>query len=154
MENEYDMKNIKEIGVDFEDLWFSSVSDEILDNPEDENGQPFTGLAYELYPNGQIIYFTKYKNGLAHGLTSEFYENGNKKSEKEYRYGQLHGKSIIWFENGRKKSEQQYEHSILICEKSWDEEGNLLNQYELDTSSPHFEILESRRETHINLGRE
>lgn len=81
-------------------------------------------------------------------------KTGIKKSEKEYRYGQLHGISIIWFENGRKKSEQQYEHSILISEKNWDEEGNLLNKYEIDTDSPHFEILESRRETHINLGRE
>lgn len=87
MENEYDMKSIKEKGVDFEDLWFSSVSDEILDNPEDENGQPFTGLAYELYPNGQIIYFTKYKNGLAHGLTCEFMKTGIKKVKKNTDMG-------------------------------------------------------------------
>ncbi|MFC8684473.1 hypothetical protein [Brevibacillus porteri] len=40
---EYIIKN----GVDFEKLGFSSYSDEILDNPEDEGGNPFTGLAYE-----------------------------------------------------------------------------------------------------------
>lgn len=46
-----------EHGTDFdEELWFASYSDEVLDNPEDENGKPFTGLAYELYDNGNLIY--------------------------------------------------------------------------------------------------
>ncbi|MCY8498305.1 toxin-antitoxin system YwqK family antitoxin [Bacillus atrophaeus] len=154
MENNYNIKTIKENGTDFEDLWFSSSSDEILDNPEDEGGKPFSGLAYELYSNGNIIYFTQYKDGLAHGLTREFFENGNKKSDKNYRYGQLQGVSINWFEDGKKKSEQHYEHSILISEKKWDERGILKHQYKIDKNSPHFEILETRRETHNNLGRE
>lgn len=43
--------------TDFEEsLWFTSYSDEVLDNLEDENGQPFTGLAYELYDNGTVEY--------------------------------------------------------------------------------------------------
>ncbi|MBT2572949.1 toxin-antitoxin system YwqK family antitoxin [Bacillus sp. ISL-51] len=154
MENDYSMRDIKENGVDFEDLWFSSESDEILDNPEDEGGKPFSGLAYELYPNGNIIYFTEYKDGLAHGLTREFFENGNKKNEKNYRYGQLKGINVTWFEDGSKKSEQHYEHSILISEKQWDKEGNVIQEYKIDKNSPHFEILESRRETHNQLGRE
>ncbi|WP_017151745.1 MULTISPECIES: toxin-antitoxin system YwqK family antitoxin [Bacillus] len=81
-----------EHGTDFdEELWFASYSDEVLDNPEDENGKPLTGLAYELYDNGNLIYYTKYVKGFIESELIEFYKNGNLKSVKNLIHGQSNG---------------------------------------------------------------
>lgn len=47
MEDNCEKYTIEEIisnGVDFEELWYSSTSDEILDNAEDEGGNRLTEL--------------------------------------------------------------------------------------------------------------
>ncbi|MFC7395550.1 toxin-antitoxin system YwqK family antitoxin [Scopulibacillus cellulosilyticus] len=149
---EYVLKN----GIDFENLWFSSYSDEILDNPEDEGGEPFTGLTYELYDNGELIYFCFYKDGLAHGLKREFYKSGNIKCEKPMKYGLINGKSFSWYENGNIESMIEYELSIPICQKKWDENGTLIFKKEIkeDKSDDNYAILLKRREINQALGRE
>ncbi len=70
------MERIKSIGVDFNCLWYSYDGSFILDNPEDEGGKPFSGVAYELYQNGNLAYYRFYQNGLSHGVYRSFYENG------------------------------------------------------------------------------
>jgi len=42
----------------------------VLDNPEDEGGKPFTGLAYELFTNGNLMYYTNYMKGFIAGRPS------------------------------------------------------------------------------------
>jgi antitoxin component YwqK of YwqJK toxin-antitoxin module len=92
-----------EHGTDFDEkLWFTSYSDEVLDNPEDEGGKPFTGLAYELHDNGNLGYYCYYKNGFAEGNYVEFYPNGNIKSECYMVRGQVRGTEKVWYESGEK----------------------------------------------------
>ena len=43
-------------------------------------GKPFTGLYYELYPNGGIELYSKYQDGVLVEDCFEFYENGKIKS--------------------------------------------------------------------------
>ena len=104
-------------GVDFENLWGEYCSDRILDKPEYEGGKPFTGLAYELYNNGQLIYYCFYKEEFEHGAYVEFYENGNIESIQYMKYGRIRGKEEVWFENGSLKSITEYELGICLTLK-------------------------------------
>lgn len=140
-------------GINFEELWFSSTSDEILDSPEDEGGKPYTGLTYELYDNGIIRYFSIYQNGFKHGLLREFHKNGNVKSEEIMRYGQTRGKRTVWNENGQVRSIGEYELGIELSYKEWDNEENLVESRILQESDDNHKYLISQREFYKKLGR-
>ncbi|MBD8498789.1 toxin-antitoxin system YwqK family antitoxin [Paenibacillus arenosi] len=127
MENDiYTLEYIRNNGSDFEDLWFTSCSDEIIDNPEDEGGKPFTGLTYELYENGCLRYFCFYKNGFKEGMFREYYRSGKLKSEEVMKYGQTIGKRTIWYESGKIKSVSEHEQGIELSYNEWDEFNKLI----------------------------
>ncbi|MCY7870495.1 toxin-antitoxin system YwqK family antitoxin [Bacillus spizizenii] len=154
--NKYTKDFVLKNGVNFDDLWFTSYSDEILDNPEDEGGKPFTGLAFELFENGNLMYFCFYKDGLAHGLNREFYKSGKIKCEEYFKYGLVNGKSVCWHENGNIKSTSEVELSVKLNYKEWDENGKLLiaKELEQDKENAQYVTLLKRREINRNLGRE
>ena len=132
-----------EHGTDFdEELWFTSYSDEVLDNPENENGQPFTGLAYELFDNGNLMYYTNYVNGFIEGELIEFYKNGNIKSVKQLIHGQSNGTERIWYENGNIKFEGEYKYGIALHYTEWDTEGKIIKQ-KLSPTETDLELIES-----------
>lgn len=100
---------VLEHGTDFDEkLWFTSYNDLVLDNPEDEDGQPFSGLAYELYKNGNLIYYCYYINGFAEGDNVEFYESGKIKSHCCMVRGQIRGIE----KNGMKVERRDMKESI------------------------------------------
>ncbi|WHY71947.1 toxin-antitoxin system YwqK family antitoxin [Fictibacillus enclensis] len=134
-------------GVDFdEELWFTSYSDEVLDNPEDQNGKPFTGLAYELYDNGNLIYYTNYINGFIEGELVEFYKNGNLKSVKNLIHGQSNGIEKIWYENGDLKFEGEYKFGIALHYTEWDTQGQIVKQ-KLSPTEADLELIQSFSES-------
>ena len=47
---------------------------------ESNGGKPFTGLYYELFPNGKLESYAKYENGMPIEDSFEFYENGKIKT--------------------------------------------------------------------------
>lgn len=146
MENPIDILSkeyVMEHGTDFdEELWFTSYSDEVLDNPEDENGKPFTGLAYELYENGNLIYYTNYVNGFIEGELIEFYKNGNLKSVKNLIHGQSNGTERIWYEIGELKFEGEYKFGITLHYIEWDTEGHIIKQ-KLSPTETDLKLIES-----------
>ena len=68
-----------------------------------ENGQkaPFTGLLYELYPNGNILGYSFYKDGYEEGANVDFYDDGC--VSKYSNFGKESNKTLIikWFRNGK-----------------------------------------------------
>ncbi|MGS5021135.1 toxin-antitoxin system YwqK family antitoxin [Paenibacillus sp. JJ1683] len=157
MENKdelYTLDYIKKNGVDFEDLWFSSTSDEILDNPEDEGGTPFTGLTYELYDNGQLRYFSFYKDGFKHGLLREFYNTGERKSEEIMHYGQTKGKRTQWYENGQLKSVSEHELGVELSYQEWDVKHNLIKSSKLQETSEIYDYLLTQRKQNSKIRRD
>lgn len=157
MENKdelYTLDYIKKNGVDFEDLWFSSTSDEILDNPEDEGGTPFIGLTYELYDNGQLQYYSFYKDGFKHGLLREFYNTGERKSEEIMHYGQTKGKRTQWYENGQLKSVSEHELGVELSYQEWDIKHNLIKSSELQETSEIYDYLLTQRKLNSKIRRE
>jgi antitoxin component YwqK of YwqJK toxin-antitoxin module len=147
LEKNFVLKN----GVDFDEkLWFTSISDQVIDNPENEGGKPFNGLTYELYPNGNLAYYRYYENGLPHGEFVEFYENGNIKTKQYMRHGQTKGKREKWYENGKLKSVAEYELGICLSYKEWDLNGNLIDE-QLEPKEGMKKILEKNRESYKRL---
>lgn len=142
----YTHETIKNMGVNFEDLWYSFDGDIILDNPEDDGGKPFSGIAYELHNNGKLAYFCFYKNGLKHGVYKSFYESGKIKCHQFMQYGFVSGKSESFFESGNIKSICNSELGIKLSYKEWDENGSLIINEELSTDSSNYKLLLSRGE--------
>ncbi len=145
-DNNYTAEYIKSIGIDFESLYYSYDGNMILDNPEDEEGKPFSGVAYELYSNGNLAYYRFYKNGLSHGAYRSFYENGSIKCQQMMAYGFVAGKMECFYENGNTKSLSYNELGIRLSCKEWDENGNLIVDKELNPDDSNYKILLMRRE--------
>lgn len=119
---DYVLKN----GVDFEEkLWFAPpYGDTVID--AEKNGNPFTGLVYELHKNGILAYYAYYKNGVNDGEMVEFYDNGNVESISFILKGASNGYQVSYFKNGEKRLEGEYFTGVPIKYKKWDETGNLI----------------------------
>lgn len=118
-----------EHGIDFDEgLWFTSYSDEVLDNPEEEGGKPFTGLAYELHDNGNIAYYCYYQNGFKKGYYIKFHYNGKVKSTDNMIKGQTRGIRKIWYESEELKFEGEFKFGVCLKYIEWDKQGNIIGQ--------------------------
>ncbi|WP_018753579.1 toxin-antitoxin system YwqK family antitoxin [Paenibacillus sanguinis] len=144
MINEMDgLNQIFSRGVNFDYLEFADDSDMVL-----YNDNPFSGLAYELYPNGQIMHVTSYKNGFEDGVCREWYASGEIKCEFEMNRGRIHGDRKYWHRNGSIKSIAHYELAFELDYTEWDEHGNLLLTREVNPNDPNSRydiLLEARK---------
>ena len=62
---------------------------------------PYTGKAYELYPDGQKKQEGNFKNGKRDGLIVLWHENGQKMAESNYRNGnKIEGSEKFWNSKG------------------------------------------------------
>jgi antitoxin component YwqK of YwqJK toxin-antitoxin module len=104
------------------------------------NGEPFTGIAYELYKNGQLWGDGEYMNGQLSGAYHEWYLSGQLKFEgyvvklserAKLGEGEPASWEHEWFENGQLKHERfSNKRGYCITEKKWNEQGELIYEYE------------------------
>lgn len=102
---------------------------------------PFTGIAYTTYPNGGPMSEAEYRDGVFFGVSRGWWESGKPETEANYAFGALHGPSRSWHANGQLAEDELHEHGILIRSKRWDEQGSLIEEYQLDESDPSYEAL-------------
>ncbi len=145
-DNNYTAEYIKTVGYDFNSLCYSYDGNLILDNPEDEDGLPFSGVAYELYKNENLAYYRFYQNGLSHGAYKSFYESGSIKCQQMMQFGFINGKMECFYEDGSIKTLSYHELGVQLSYKEWDEDGNLIVDEELKPDDDAYEILLMRRE--------
>jgi antitoxin component YwqK of YwqJK toxin-antitoxin module len=105
----------------------------------------FSGVGFELFPNGRVRSEVTYAEGIQSGPTREWYETGVLKTEDMYANGNRHGTSREWYENGKPLRDARYEHSIRVREQTWDRQGNLVIDYQLAKDSPQYGTLELLR---------
>ena len=67
---------------------------------EMDKEEPFSGLVYNTYPDGQREYEGQYKNGKPNGLLVYWYKNGNKMREGKLQDGFPVGRWILYHEDG------------------------------------------------------
>ena len=63
---------------------------------ESNGGKPFTGLYYELFPNGKLESYAKYENGMPIEDSFEFYENGKIKTYSHFSRDRLNSCSYYF----------------------------------------------------------
>lgn len=118
-----------------------------LEYDEDEaiylrDGEPFTGIAYELYPSGALEGESEFRDGLSWGVGRGWHPNGQLSSEGHAFKDVQHGIAREWDEQGRLEEESYCEYGIVIYEKKWNEEGVLIEDYQLKESDPDYEELQ------------
>lgn len=95
------------------------------------DGQLFSGIALERWPNGQLQSETRFIDGAQDGRATLWYPNGIKKSEKTFVAGRVRGLKRLWHDNGVLKLEQQIgSNGVVLSEKAWDEFGRLLSHWD------------------------
>lgn len=86
-------------------------------------GQPFTGIAFELAANRTKILDANYQNGYLNGPYTEWYDNGKKKKELFYINGKLDdGKYFTYEPNGNKSVGTTYKNGIAIEVETYKEQ--------------------------------
>lgn len=70
--------------------------------------KPYTGTAFDKFPNKKKRIEIPIKDGKVHGKTKEWAKNGKKLMEANYVNGVQHGKETQWYVIGKKKVEVNY----------------------------------------------
>jgi antitoxin component YwqK of YwqJK toxin-antitoxin module len=108
--------------------------------------KPFTGVALSFHEDGSLKSETEYQHGLKWGLERYWFGPNRLQSEAELQRGVLHGKERLWHPNGKLKEEGHYEFGITLSKKEWDEDGNLVGDFELKESDSNYLLLQTFRE--------
>ncbi|MBC7812551.1 MAG: hypothetical protein H7175_15460 [Burkholderiales bacterium] len=98
-------------------------------------GKPFTGVAFEMYPNGQISAEDEMLEGIVNGFVREWYPSGERKLERFDKLSERHSWSREWFRNGILKRETTSADGFRIKETIWNEEGQIVSTYERPSTS-------------------
>ena len=110
------------------------------------DGEPFTGVTYTEYPGGAPRSESEYREGLGSGKSRSWYKDGTLYAETEMFRDVQHGVAREWSKSGQLVSEVTAEYGITIRERTWDEQGNLLKDYQLKEGDPaHARLLEFRK---------
>jgi hypothetical protein len=132
------------------------VLNRLLEYPGDGlyylDAEPFSGIAFFLAEDGWEKSEIEYRRGLRWGTAKEWYLPGAPMREATYYRGVLHGRAVEWHSNGRLAEEGEYEHGFALWKKSWDEAGNLTEDYRLDETDPDYQRLLRDREIHADEG--
>ena len=93
-------------------------------------GQLFTGVAIERWPNGALRARSEFENGWEVGTDREWYESGQLKYKARMGVDVHDGTIEEWYENGRRKLVSEYDRGQLIRQKIWDETGVLIEDFD------------------------
>ncbi len=70
--------------------------------------KPYTGIAFDKFPDGKKKMEIPIKNGKITGISKEWAKNGKKISEVQYSNGAPHGRETQWYQIGKKKTQLNY----------------------------------------------
>ena len=86
--------------------------------------EPYSGIVFSLYENGNKESEWTLKNGKLDGLYTLWYKSGRKWLQNTYKDGKLDGLSIYWDRKELLDTKRTYKNGELISQKCWDEDGN------------------------------
>nr|WP_246861227.1 hypothetical protein [Bacillus sp. REN3] len=117
-------------GIDFEEeLGFGGPFDQgIVEYTDSGEERLFTGLAYELYKNGNIESYFFVENGVKQGINVTFYPSGNIKRISNMDKGAAHGYQVEYFENKLIKYESECVAGREMKYIKYDEKGNIVKK--------------------------
>lgn len=117
--------------VRFSELEFRSEADlAYLD------GELFSGIAYELAPEGWLDEEVSYRDGMPWGKARVWYGPGTIEAQLELVRGVRHGIRRGWNERGGTIAEEAYAYGLWIWGKYYDDEGRLIAEERLPDTDP------------------
>jgi antitoxin component YwqK of YwqJK toxin-antitoxin module len=126
------------------------VPEDSLDYPGDGyyylDEKLFTGIGFSLNEDGWLEMETEYRAGAQWGMKRRWYAPNELLEEAQMRAGVVHGKERIWHRNGKLEEESDCEFGITLRRKTWDEDGNLVEDFELNETDSNFASLQKMRE--------
>ena len=108
-------------------------------------GQPLTGVMYDLHLDGWLLSEIEYVDGLQEGTSRDYYPSGQVRSEGMYRGNNADGPEREWFENGHLRREAMLDSAHIVSEKVWDEAGTLVRNYIMTEDDPLYPRLQQFR---------
>ncbi|GMQ63841.1 toxin-antitoxin system YwqK family antitoxin [Vallitalea maricola] len=108
--------------------------------------EPFTGIAYELHYNGQVMSEVAMVGGVEDGLQTEYYDTGQIKSKLMMHNNWIHGYCVEWYEKGQIKMKSLIEYGIIVWQKQYGENGNLEYHFLIESTSDDYKRLQDFRE--------
>lgn len=123
------------------------------------DNEPYTGVLFAKYPNGNFSSWQEYVDGLGQGQWINYYENGNYKEKGFYKKNLVEGPISKYYENGVLKAEGSYKDwRVKVGNwKYYDEDGNLLstNDYgekgSLEEVEEYFERGEISKSWYVDI---
>lgn len=124
-----DKKFILSNGIDYDELEvdYDRFGDKEFIVCEGEE-KFFSGIAYSVFPNGNLEFYAFFRDGFKDGEFVEFYDDNKIKCIQNMRKGRTYGARRIFHKNGTKKLEARYEYGVCLTFKEWDEDGNLIKE--------------------------
>ena len=96
---------------------------------EDIYRNPYTGIGFSKYSNGNLWVVQTFKDGKLDGNTKVYFENGNLKIDENYVDGKLDGPRKIYYENGNLLEEGNYKEGKPVGNwRFYTEEGRLAKE--------------------------
>ncbi|RXZ01519.1 toxin-antitoxin system YwqK family antitoxin [Fictibacillus sp. S7] len=126
LSKEYILQN----GVEFEGYLEYGGPNElaIVEYSDDGQEKLFTGLAYDLYENGNIESYLCVKDGVKQGKYVEFYPSGNIKRIGNMNKSAAEGLQVEFYENGTKKYESHCIAGLEMTFIKYDQNGKMIEQ--------------------------
>ena len=92
-------------------------------------GKAFTGVAFDVYENGQLAREINFKDGKQDGLAQEWHSNGQLYYAINFKDGKEDGLAQEWYDNGQLHREINLKDGKEDgLEQEWDENGQLLRE--------------------------
>jgi antitoxin component YwqK of YwqJK toxin-antitoxin module len=126
------------MSLNYDDLYYTN------EHIFEYQGRRFSGVTEDYFPGGELCCRVTFLNGKEHGIAEEFYRSGKRMACRPYVNGAVHGTDIEWHENGQIKVERQVERGFLMSSQTFDESGNLMDEYVRAENDPMMEFLRAR----------
>jgi len=126
------------------------VPEDSIDYPGDGyyyvDGKLFTGVGFSNHKDGWLETETEYRDGTEWGMKRRWYAPNKLLEEAQMRAGAVHGRERIWHRNGKLEEESECEFGVTLRRKSWDEDGDLVEVYEVKETDPDFKYVQELRD--------
>ncbi len=126
----------------FESYWEGGVDhyERLLYTDDKGLKSPFSGLLYDLFPDGSLSDYCCYVDGYEEGQHVEFYDNGQISEYSVYNSSESKSLIIKWFRNGNISDVIQLT-DHCSCKKyiKYDENGNVIEEGEKTSKGEYYE---------------
>lgn len=95
-----------------------------LDTLTYRNGERFTGIAEERFPDGGLRFETEYRLGILDGLSRTYWPSGEVRLEAWYDYG-IKLRERRWYDNGRPQEDVVLDRDGVKHHYRWAEDGTI-----------------------------